>query len=756
MWRLLLGTLLGGPALAHSPHDVASVLSLAPDGTVLTNDSNQLAVSEDGGYTFAFVTWADGEPLCAFADSRLDWTVAAEGGGLWRTEDGGESWGALEGPSGLSACVETPSGERLLAGPGGLWWPAGDAWGGVAWEAGGVPLALAPLDDGRVLVVDAGGAVLRWDAELGLEELEPTGALGLAAEAGGVLLGLAGAPPRWSPDGGDTWTVLAEGPADARVLALRGEERWAASAEDAVWYSADEGLSWTLEDEGLDELAEGAGGPGDGVHYFHIRPEEDGGRVWLASFEGLYWQEPGEARWIQGALDTIPRVRTVAWLPEGELLVGSYGGGVACGRPGEGAWQQVGGGIGWPWPKQIQVAPGDPRQLFVVSGSALYASPDAGQSWDTMPVLLGEAGDAMALAPAFPEDPRLAQAGRSGDGEAGVSWSEDAGESWTITPWPGACRLKPTDILWQAEQGLWAACGTDGQLARSEDGGQTLEAGPTVGSQVEALVADDAALWLATGDGLWRLAGEPGDEALVQHSLAGVPLTAAARVEGGLLVGAVGAGLILVDADDGGAVELGWPGPEPVEDIAVSEDGLWAVGLRSGSFTSADEGATWTPASTYDRVDEELQHWTLSGWAPTSRDGAMRGRIHRGEAGAWAELRVDGVQIRLVGESRDGARLRLSVDGEDEEIEVQGDLGVHWGADLAAGVHVLEVEVLEGVFALDGAERWRAAAPALPDTGSDTGEGPTPEDRRCGCGAGAAGALVFFLPVLAGRRTRPG
>ncbi len=54
---------------------MASVLSLAPDGTVLTNDSNVLAASSDDGHTFDMVTWASGEPLCAIALSATDWLV---------------------------------------------------------------------------------------------------------------------------------------------------------------------------------------------------------------------------------------------------------------------------------------------------------------------------------------------------------------------------------------------------------------------------------------------------------------------------------------------------------------------------------------------------------------------------------------------------------------------------------------------------------------------------------------------------------
>ena len=747
MWLLILGT-----ALAHSPHDVATVLSLAPDGTVLTNDSDQLAVSEDGGNTFSYVTWFDGEPLCAMADDRWSWQVAAEGGELWRTDDGGDSWSAVPGPSELSACFEAPGSEglRWLAGPTGLWWSAaGDPWEGAEWAPEAAPVALAPLSDGRIVVVDRAGGVLRWSPDGSVEVLEARDVLGLATEGERVLLGRHEAPPLLSEDGGDTFLPLASGPLGARVLALQGSSLWAATDTEAVWSSEDDGQDWVLYGDGLDELAVGAGGPSDGIHYFHIRPEVD--RTWLSGFEGIYWRGPEDSRWIQGALDTIPRVRTVAWLPGGELLVGSYGGGVTLGLPGEADWDEVSEGIGWPWPKQIQVAPRDPDTWFVVSGSALYSTFDAGQSWDTLPVLLGEAGDAMAPAPTYPDDPRLVVAGRNAGGDAGLAWSQDDGLSWTITPFPGTCRLKPTDILWHEAQGIWMACGTDGQLAWSEDGGQTLELGPTVGAQVEALVAGDDALWLATGDGLWRLVeGE-----LTQVALAGEGLTALALREGELWTAVTGVGIEVVDASTGSTRSLDWPGAEPVEDLVVHEDlDQIAVGLRTGAWFSRDAGETWSQATDYDRVDEELQHWFLEGWAPTSREGAMRERLHRGEAGARAELRVDGVHLRLVGESRDGATLRITIDGEAAEVEVQGALGRLWGTDLESGMHLVEIEVLEGSFGLDGAERWRWEAPTRED--DDTGSVTPPGDSKsCGCGAGKA--TLVWMPwaiLFAARRRR--
>ena len=88
-------------------------------------------------------------------------------------------------------------------------------------------------------------------------------------------------------DGGSSWEDILNSPHDIRVLALSDTVWIAASATEAVWVSTDSGR-WTLNNNGLDELAEGNGGPSDGIHYFNLRIEED--RWLLGSLEGLYWK----------------------------------------------------------------------------------------------------------------------------------------------------------------------------------------------------------------------------------------------------------------------------------------------------------------------------------------------------------------------------------------------------------------------------------------------------------------------------------
>jgi len=730
-------------ALAHSPHDVASVLSLAPDGTVLTNDSNVLAASSDDGHTFDMVTWASGEPLCAIALSATNWLVADPEGSLWWTGDAGATWATVSGPDGLTACTEGPQGV-VVGGPTGLWRGAdGDAFVDLTVELEAAPVALAQLGSDALIGVDLAGGSFRVTSDGALEFLEPRDALSVAVDADRVLIGRSGAPPILSEDGGDTWLDLDAGPESLRVLAIAGEEILGASAEEAVWWSGDLGASWELSSDGLDPLAEGAGGPGDGVHYFQLRI--DGERHWLGSFEGLYWRDPDDTRWRQGALDTIPRVRTVAWLPDGELLVGAYGGGVY--RGGEDLdWHEVAAPIGWPWPKQIFVAPEDPDHWFVVSGSALYFTEDAGETWDTHPVLLGEAGDAVAPAPGFPLDSRLVVAGRTGEGEGAVAWSSDGGTSWTASVLPGTCRQKPTDIVWTDEAGLWIACGTDGQLHRSDDGGQSWSGATVLDAQVEALIPGEGVVWAATRDGLWEVSSSGAS----QVDFAGETLTSGALWDGGVLVAVVGRGL--VHWSDSGAEALGWPSGDFVEDVAVADDGRLAVGLRSGAWWSADDGLTWALACPYDRVDDQLQHWWLESWAPTSVDSAMRGIVQAGEAGATAELTLDGRQLRLIGSTRGEASVRVTVNGDAEELEL--DLpepgSLLWAADVDDGVHTVQIEVLSGTLLLDGAERWRADAPPF-ELDGDTG-GPGTSGRTCGCRGQSGAALIPIL--LAGWRRR--
>jgi len=191
-----------------------------------------------------------------------------------------------------------------------------------------------------------------------------------------------------------------------------------------------------------------------------------------------------------------------------------------------------------------------------------------------------------------------------------------------------------------------------------------------------------------------------------------------------------------------------------VEDVAVADDGRLAVGLRSGAWWSDDDGQTWALACPYDRVDDQLQHWWLEGWAPTTVDEAMRGIVQAGEAGATAELTVDGEQLRLIGSTRGEATIRLTLNGEADELTL--DLtepgSLLWAADVEDGVHTVQIEVLSGILLLDGAERWRGEAPPF-EVDEDTGS-PAGSARTCGCRGQSAATLLPIL-LLGWRRRRP-
>ncbi len=771
--------LLAAAARAHSPHDVASTLDYAPDGALLTNDSDILALSTDGGASFLYRYWLDGQAVCAIALDEARWVVGGSSRGAWRTEDAGLSWEAGEGgPAHVEDCDDAPAdgplaGALFLAGTGGLWRSDDE---GASWEAQGGEQewtgARLAFDGGDVLVVDDEGRGWRWDgaawSALGDDGLGGSGLLALAALDDGTLVaGQADGPVAVSADGGATWTeVDGEAPTDVRVLAVADGAVLAASATEAGWWSWDGGWTWEHDATGLDELATGNGGPHDGIHYFRY---EAGDGAWtLASFEGIYRRDPDGDRWVQGDLDIIPRTRTVNWLPSGELVTAPYGGGVYRGTPGETDWHEVGGPVHWPYPRQV-LAVGDGEEMLAISGNAVYHTRDGGETWPTDPVPIPECGDMVAVAEDYPEDPRIAVGGRMEDNAAAVAVSTDGGASWTKALLPGSCTSKPAALAFDGPR-IWAVCGPPGWLYASDDDGASWTQVGELGREVHDMnVVGDAVVLAADGglaawpadadfaDGSFRLV------ALEGHDILAVDPDAAGRP----WVSVAGEGVAVVDGVAAGskATMLGYPVGDVVEQLAVTPDGRGiALATRTGTWWSADGGASWGLACAWDRVDERLQQWWTEGFEEVESDWGMTGKVRVGEAGARATLTVSGVQVRVVGAAETGTRLRVTVDGEDRGVVAWPDgaePGTLLGWDLADGRHAVTLEVLSGAFTLDGGERWRQDPPPLPDFGEDTGgsedsgsPGEAAPARRCGCGGGSAALLAPLLGAGLRRRRR--
>lgn len=730
--------LLLAPALAHSPHDVAGFVAVGDDGVVLSADTELLAWTTDAGATFAFRHLPGGQPVCGVAWSASRFAAAADGGGLWATTDGGGTLAAVDGPATPTACARSGA-TAYVGGVEGVW-AADDP---LDWR----PLAPLPAavrhlgaDGERLVVLLADDSLLEWDgaAWVALPDppvrpwrVAPDGAATVIATVDGGLFRHDGA-----------WAAVEGSPLGVQALAVEGDTWLAATASEGVWATEDGGATWALYDEAFDPLAQGPGSPGDGVHFLGLALHQ--GTWWSAQWEGLWSRAPGDDRWHQAALDTTPRVRTLQGLTDGSVLVGAYGGGVYRTTPGALDARLVSAGIGWPYPKQILAV--DDSTWLVLSGSTLSITRDAGATWAEAPIAADEVGDHVVTA----GDTWIAAARK--DDRAAVAVSADAGSTWTVAPLPGTCGEKPAAAAFAGDT-AWIACGTRGELSRSDDGGATWVATGQLDGNVHALLAGDPLL-LATERGVYATVD---GAAFTLVALDGRAVDRLVRApDGGLWAAVADEGVGRVDGDT--FVPLGWPTLDRIEALGVAPDGALLAGGRSGAFHRA-EGEGFELLTGYDWADDAVQRWWFDGgWERVDDDGFAGGAGRYGGAGATAELSLVGEQARVHAASAGGARFTVAVDGgaaETVSVPVGTDRPIEvWAADLPPGAHLVTLTVTHGHLVIDGATLWRTPGPPLAEPDSaDTGARPTgPEGCGCASGKGAAAGLPLVLLVLGRRR----
>lgn len=713
--------LLVAAAAAHSPHDVAPFVAVGPDGTLFTADTELLTWTHDAGATWDFRYLDAGTPTCGRVDGT-GFTVGTEENGVWHATDGLE-WTAEVGPAHVLACAD-----GVWAGEEGLW-------------IDGVQVLADPVVD----VADRAAALLVGGEVALAPDWTRTGAAarptcvaldGDAPVVGSSLSELM----RWD---GAAWVAVAGSPVGVQTLVIDGDTWLAGTDREGVFVSTDGGVGWALDATGFETINDGPGSPPDGVHFLDLAIVDG---VWYsAQWEGVWWKRPEDHRWQEGTIDIVPRTRGVEWV--GEALLGAvYGGGVYRGIPGTPTWEVASRGVSWPYPKQVLQRGED---LFLVSGSILYRSRDGGLHWEDLPLGADDVGDHVAVAPDYPTHP-VVMAGARKDGVGGAFVSLDAGETWTWSPVGGVCSEKPANI---ASDGTttWMACGYQGELYRSEDWGQHWTLAQTIGVNIWDILAEDPPL-LATERGLLR-AGD----SVETLALEGVDVDQVLRgPDGQLWATAPGSGLYRVDDTTGVATPTGWPLLDRVEELAIREDGVFAVGTRKGIFTSPD-GQTWTRANQVEFLDDPIQFWWFEGdWASEGGEAYNGAKAQSGGEGAHAELDWAGEQVRIWGDSPNGARVRFTLDGVASSLSLDAGTpyGVLFAADTPAGTHRLSVDVDGGHVVIDTAEVWRADAPPL--AADDSGGTPI-DPGPCGCGGGKQAALLGLLgPWLRRRRSAAG
>lgn len=297
-----------------------------------------------------------------------------------------------------------------------------------------------------------------------------------------------------SDDGGQTWTMEAEGLGDNPVFDLLARssvdnelELWAATRA-GLRYSQDAGASW--------QPATGDLPPGT---VFALATDE-GGRLYVGLDEaGVYGQNG--AGWI--ALSQNEPLATAAVL---SLAVSAEGRQLYAGTSGRGVFASRDGGQQWvatypgEYTPNVVLNPNDPDIAVASLRNRLVRTDDGGQSWHTIP--LPWAGDEI-VSLLWLEDGILG----AGTGKGGLYLSLDDGDSWVenpaaLTAGGGVLDLADTSRAHQFLAGTWT-----GVYASQNRGESWQYLSPSLGvPHAQTLLATESGLWLGTRAGLFRWA----------------------------------------------------------------------------------------------------------------------------------------------------------------------------------------------------------------------------------------------------------
>ena len=335
---------------------VISVLAVSDDRVFAGTEGGGLYRSADGGDTWTATELKTGSVLALAVSEGGEFFAGTRAGTVWNSTDGGNTWsevGQLFLPLVIEALLPDAdtSGALLAATQGAGIFRSAD--GGQTWTVTGLNgvtvrslhrtpqgLLLAGSDDGLRQSTDGG---LMWSSA-GLEN-GPIPAL-----SSGSSVGLLAATPTGvfrSVDGGQSWELTALEEGTTRALMVDGENRLFAASETGIFRSSDLGESWTQVHDGTSEsspfngtqfaLALGTdetlyAGTADGV----LRSAA-GGDSWSPVNTGL------GATWIQ-ALASHPNDLAVfaGTAGSGVFTAAAFGEGLPQGGTGGGPWTSAG------------------------------------------------------------------------------------------------------------------------------------------------------------------------------------------------------------------------------------------------------------------------------------------------------------------------------------------------------------------------------------------------------------------------------
>jgi photosystem II stability/assembly factor-like uncharacterized protein len=443
-----------------------------------------VARSLDGGVSFTLLPGIAGESVRALeaAASDPDILVAGTLSGVFRSEDGGDTWKRMS-PAGhpeirnVESVAIDPLDPRIVyAGTWHLPWKTTDA--GRSWRE----IHVGMIDDSDVFTIT-------------LDRRTPRTVYATACS--GIYRSL---------DAAGRWAKIRGIPSSSRRTrsflqdASRAGTLYAGTTE-GLFVSEDDAASWRLATSNrlvVNAVAQSGGALVLGTEAAGVLRSEDGGRSFAASNEGFAEHlvsrllfQPGSGRLIAGIIGdrhhsgvlTAPQAEG-PWTKLGEglegrevLAIALLGDEVVAGTD-DGVFVSVSHCGQWRrlptledgldlHPRAVDVAAADAGRLLIATQRGLLRSQDGGATWQRLRLGLAESVSAVAFSP---RDPQLALATTA----LGVFRSRDGGAWWQpLAQGVGSGEIRSLRFLPSDDRIVFAA--TRAGLLRSVDGGRSWE-----------------------------------------------------------------------------------------------------------------------------------------------------------------------------------------------------------------------------------------------------------------------------------------
>jgi photosystem II stability/assembly factor-like uncharacterized protein len=708
-------------ASVHHPHDVCSVVALAPnypeDKTVFTaswGSINLFLRSRNRG--FGWRNLRSGMRGHRVADCALapDWDkgqtlfVALEDAGLQRSVSGGEVWDdvllhemvtevEVAEPSSLGRCV-------FAAGARSVYMSAdnGDTWATIGATEHVVQALAIPREFAENPVVAIGTAGNEVLIRRGAEDWArtklpaPVHALHFSPDFANddvIWAGTYGAGLFRSADGGRSFRrVAALSPRQINDIAIAPawpacKDLFVATPREGVHVTRDGGATFERAPLYVMETKQTEN------HYQTLRispnyPEEP--TIYLGAYEGLYCSRDGGDHWYEHNLNPTRIGRKVAISPDypedGHVFLSGYGNPIAVTTDKGQSWEFRSRGTKTMGAYSVAASPqfSKDQSIYLGTGRGVRFSRDVGANWTGLslkpesPSIKIKTYEIrqMAFSPRFDVDKTMFAVSMGG-----YFVSEDAGASWTG-------KKIPVDWVWRvAVPPSWPEQRTvfigGHSVWRSDDDGDSWRALAKTGKVLGLVCMPDFAdtghmLVVSRERGLLQShdsgqTWQPSEDAFEGFSPTKVRLSPDYMDDGTVFVSTVAGGMF-VSRDRAKTWErcapLGGLG-DSVFDFVVSpgfaQDQTMFACTFEGLVKSEDAGKSWVVATNQEIYDDARDPWIFRGlWKREGGAGLFGSGVHTARApGRVANLAFTGTGIEVIGQcGPDKGRCEVLIDGE--------------------------------------------------------------------------------------------